>query len=238
MEATCPRTLVFDVFGTVVDWRGTVVREGEALGRSQGVQIDWPRFADAWRRDGYLAGIAKVRRGEWPWQDVDALHRRQLDLLLAEHGLGGLPEEAVARFNRVWHRLEPWPDALPGLARLKRRYIVAPLSNGHFALLTNLGKHAGLPWDCILSADLFGTYKPAPAVYQGAARLLGLAPAEVMLVAAHTNDLLGARAAGLRTAFVPRPLEWGPGSPPEPAPPAPFDLVAADFLQLATQLGT
>ena len=238
MDGTDSKALLFDVFGTVVDWRGTVIREGEALGRALGLVVDWPRFADAWRREGYLAGIAKVRRGEWPWQDVDSLHRRQLDLLLAEHGLRGLPEVEVERFNRVWHRLEPWPDAVPGLTRLKRRYVVAPLSNGHFALLTNMGKHAGLPWDCILSADLFGAYKPARAVYQGAARLLGLAPEQVLMVAAHGNDLLGARAAGLRTAFVPRPLEWGAGVAPEAPPPEPFDLVAADFLDLAEQLGT
>ncbi|MHB1133707.1 MAG: haloacid dehalogenase type II [Chloroflexota bacterium] len=231
------KALCFDVFGTVVDWRGSAIAEGEALGRRLGARVDWPRFVDSWRRDGYLAGTAKVRRGEWPWQDVDALHRRQLDLLLAEHGLGDLPETEVAHFNRLWHRLAPWPDAVAGLARLKARYVVAPLSNGHFALLVNLAKHAGLPWDCIFASDLFGAYKPDAAVYQGAARLLGLAPAEVMLVAAHTNDLLGARVAGLRTAFVARPLEWGPAAPPEPAPPEPFDVVAGDFLHLAEQLG-
>jgi 2-haloacid dehalogenase len=233
-----PKALLFDVFGTVVDWRGTVVRAGEAWGRRLGVSLDWPAFADAWRREGYLAGTGRVRRGEWPWQDVDALHRRQLDALLAERGLAGLPEEAVVDFNRVWHRLDPWPDALPGLARLKRGYLIAPLSNGHFALLTNLAKRAGLPWDCILASDLFGHYKPDPEIYQGAARLLGLAPDECLMVAAHTNDLLGARAAGLDTAFVARPLEWGPGSPPEPEPPTPFDFQARDFLDLAGQLGT
>lgn len=232
------KALCFDVFGTVVDWRGSVIAEGETLSRRLGVKVDWPRFADTWRREGYLAGTARVRRGEWPWQDVDALHRVRLEPLLREHGLTGLPEAQVAHFNRVWHRLRPWPEAVAGIGRLKARYVVAPLSNGHFALLLNMAKNAGLPWDCIFGCDLFHTYKPDPAVYQGAARLLGLEPGEVMLVAAHTNDLLGARAAGLRTAFVPRPHEWGPHGAPEPAPPEPFDLVARDFLHLAEQLGT
>ncbi len=239
MPAANAKALLFDVFGTVVDWRGTVAREGEAWGRRLGLAIDdWPAFAEAWRREGYLAGIARVRRGELPWQDVDALHGRQLDKMLAERGLADLPEAEVARFNRVWHRLEPWPDVLAGLARLKRGYVIAPLSNGNFALLTNLGKHAALPWDCVLACDLFGHYKPDPEAYQGAARLLGLAPGECLMVAAHTNDLLGARAAGLGTAFVERPLEWGAGSPPEPSPPVPFDRRARDFLDLAGQLGT
>ena len=230
------QALVFDVFGTVVDWRGTVIREGEALGRRHGLAVDWPRFADEWRREGYVEAIARIRRGEAPWEIVDVLHRRMLDELLARHGVQGLPEAEVEHFNRVWHRLAPWPDAVPGLARLKRRCIIAPLSNGNMALLTNMARHAGLPWDCILSAELFGAYKPDPAVYRGAARLLGLPPEHLLMVAAHGGDLRAAGALGLRTAFVARPLEHGPGRAPE-APDPSVDVVADDFLDLADQLG-
>jgi 2-haloacid dehalogenase len=232
--------LLFDVFGTVVDWRSTVIREGEALGRAHGVTVDWPQFADAWRREGYLGGMARIRQGELPWMRVDALHRRMLDELLRRHGITGLSEEEIAHFTRVWHRLMPWPDAVPGLARLRRRFIVGPLSNGDFALLTNMARAAGLSWDCILSAELFRRYKPAPEVYQGAAALLDLPPDRVMLVAAHAGDLRGARAAGLRTAFVARPLEFGPDAPPAQEPAAPgaaWDVAASDFLDLASQLG-
>ncbi len=238
-SATAPplaiQALVFDVFGTVVDWRGTVIREGEALGRRHGLTVDWPGFADAWRREGYVEAIARIRRGEAPWEIVDGLHRRMLDALLARYGVSDLPADEVERFNRVWHRLTPWPDAVPGLTRLKRRYIIAPLSNGNMALLTNMAKHAGLPWDCILSAELFGAYKPDPAVYRGAARLLGLPPEHLLMVAAHGGDLRAAGALGLRTAFVARPLEHGPGGAPE-APDPSVDLVARDFLDLADQL--
>ena len=231
------QALVFDVFGTVTDWRTSVIREGEALGRAKGLEADWARFADEWRRDGYRGGIERVRRGELPWMNADALHRRELDALLPRYGIGGLNESEIERFNRVWHRLDPWPDAVPGLTRLRQKYVIAPLSNGGFALLTNLSKRAGLPWDCILSAELAGAYKPDPQVYRMAARLLGLECAEVMLVAAHGADLRGARAAGLRTAFVSRPLEHGPGAAGEPPPDPSFDVVATDFVDLARQLG-
>ena len=230
------QALVFDVFGTVVDWRGTVIREGEALGRRHGLTVDWPRFADEWRREGYVEAITRIRRGEVAWEVVDVLHRRMLDELLARHGVPGLPEAEVEHFNRVWHRLAPWPDAVPGLARLKQHYIIAPLSNGNMALLTNMARHAGLPWDCILSAELFGAYKPDPAVYRGAARLLGLPPEHLLMVAAHGGDLRAAGALGLRTAFVARPLEHGPGRAPETPDPS-VDVVAGDFLDLADQLG-
>ncbi|HEX2186300.1 MAG TPA: haloacid dehalogenase type II, partial [Chloroflexota bacterium] len=211
------RALLFDVFGTVVDWRSSVIAEGEALARAQGWppdRVDWGAFADRWRREGYSDAIARIRRGEAPWALVDALHRAKLDELLAEHGLAGLAEAEVAHFNRVWHRLRPWPDAVPGLQRLRRRFVLAPLSNGNFALLTNMAKHAGLPWDCILSAELFGAYKPDPAVYRGALALLGIDAHEAMMVAAHPGDLRAARALGLRAAYVPRPHELGPGAPP------------------------
>ncbi|CAA9252533.1 MAG: Haloacid dehalogenase, type II [uncultured Chloroflexi bacterium] len=238
------RALLFDVFGTVVDWRGTVIREGEALAMRRGWpvdRVDWAAFADRWRKEGYTAALARITRGEEPWARVDDLHRRMLDTLLHEHGIRDLDEPAVAQLNRVWHRLTPWPDALAGLERLQRRYTVAPLSNGDFALLTNMAKHAALPWDCILSAELFGAYKQRPEVYLGAVQLLGIAPAEALMVAAHPSDLDAARAAGLRTAYVPRPLEFGaPTTEPQGVTsplPSRFDVIADDFLALAAALG-
>jgi 2-haloacid dehalogenase len=230
------RALVFDVFGTVVDWRGTVIREGGALGRAKGLAVDWPRFADQWRREGYVEAIARIRRGEAPWADADTLHRRKLDELLPTYGLAGLSEPDVADFSRVWHRLEPWPDAVEGLTRLKRRFVISPLSNGTFALLTNMAKRAGLPWDCVLSADLFRAYKPDPATYLGAARLLGIAPGELMMVAAHAGDLRAAREHGLRTAFVARPDEWGVGGTAE-APPEAAEVAVSSFVELAARIG-
>jgi 2-haloacid dehalogenase len=230
------RALVFDVFGTVVHWRASVVREGEALGRAKGLTVDWPRFADEWRREGYHHAIARIGRGELPWADADTLHRRKLDELLPAYGLAGLSEAEVADFSRVWHRLDPWPDAVPGLTRLKRKYVIAPLSNGTLALLTHMARRAGLPWDCVLAADLFGAYKPDPRTYLGAARLLGLPPEELMMVAAHGGDLRAAGALGLRTAFVSRPDEWGEGAPAE-APPEGVDVAVSSFLELADRLG-
>jgi len=237
MLADDVKALVFDVFGTVVDWRSTVIQEGEALARETGVKVDWPRFADEWRRDGYIAGMERIRRGELPWMKVDRLHRRKLDELLVEHGVTGLTEAQIASFNRVWHRLLPWPDAVAGLSRLRERYTIAPLSNGDVALLTNLAKARKLPWDCILSSELFRTFKPDPRVYLGAADLLDQPPSAVMMVAAHVGDLRAARSVGLRTAFVPRPLEWGPGGHVEPSPDPSFDVVATDFVDLAAKLG-
>ena len=204
------RALVFDVFGTVVDWRSGVIREIEGAAASVGASVDAPSMADEWRA-GYPVAMERVRVGELPVQPVDALHRMILDGLLARYGLEGLSEEARAELNRAWHRLDPWPDVLEGLGRLKRRYIIATLSNGNVALLVNMARRAGLPWDAVLSAELFGHFKPDPEVYLGAARLLGLEAGEVMLVAAHPADLRGAAACGLRTAYVPRALEWGAG---------------------------
>lgn len=231
------KALVFDVFGTVVDWRGSVIREGEELARTRGLVVDWPGFADEWRREGYVAGMERVRRGELPWMKVDRLHRLKLDELLDTYRVDGLDEAEIAHFNRVWHRLSPWPDAVLGLTRLKERFLIAPLSNGDVALLTNLAKAGKLPWDCILSSELFGAFKPDPRVYLGAADLLDLPPAALLMVAAHGGDLRAAGSVGLRTAFVPRPREWGPGGPVEPPPDPTFDLVATDFVDLAAQLG-
>jgi 2-haloacid dehalogenase len=233
---TTVKALTFDVFGTVVDWRNSIIREGRRLGRGRGWRVDWAAFADAWRA-GYGPSMDRVRRGELPWQTIDALHRLILDRLLDQFGLTGLSEAEIDQFNRAWHRLRPWPDAVPGLRRLRRRYIVAPLSNGNVALLTNMAKHAGLPWDCILSAELARHYKPDPAAYLTAVSLLGLTPGQVMMVAAHQGDLRAAGGLGLRTAFVPRPLEFGPDRTPDLTPDPAFDLVASDFTDLARQLG-
>jgi 2-haloacid dehalogenase len=236
---TAIKALVFDVFGTVVDWRSSIIREGELLqqrlsGRLAGPAQDWAAFADDWRA-GYQPAMQQVRSGQLPWTTIDGLNRRILDGLLATRGLE-LAEDEAAHFNRVWHRLLPWPDSVPGLYQLKQTHTIASLSNGNMALLVNMAKHAGLPWDAVLSAELFNHYKPDPEVYLGAVRLLGLQPAQVMMVAAHPSDLRAAAACGLPTALVPRPLERGPGGPQEPWTPGEFSLVAADFGALAREL--
>ncbi len=203
-----PRALAFDVFGTVVDWHGGIRGAAAAVAARHGLAGDWAAFANDWRA-GYAPAMDRVRRGELPWTRIDGLHRMILDAIAPRHGLAGLTEAERAELNRAWHRLPPWPDTVPGLLRLRRRYTLSTLSNGNFSLLTAMAKHAGLPWDCIVSAELFGHYKPDPECYRGCARLLDLAPAELMLVAAHPSDLRAARAAGLRTAYVRRPLEQG-----------------------------
>jgi len=228
--------LVFDVFGTVVDWRGSLIREGRALGIVKGLDVDWPAFADAWRA-GYRPAMDRVRVGELPWMNIDTLHRMILDDLLKQFHIRGLREAEKDHLNRAWHRLKPWPDAVRGLKRLKRHFTIATLSNGNVALLNNMAKNAGLPWDLVFSAELFNHYKPDPETYLGAARLLGLKPAEVMLVAAHKDDLFAARKAGLRTAFVRRPLEYGPGVVPDLTAERKFDFNVDDFPELATRLG-
>lgn len=230
------KALTFDIFGTVVDWYSTIVHEGAAWGAAKGITVDWGQFALDWR-GGYEPAMARVRRGELPWRTIDQLHRLILDELLVKYGITGLTAAEKEHWNRVWHRLTPWSDAVAGLQRLKARYIIAALSNGNMALLTNMAKHGGLPWDCILSAELARHYKPDPEVYQTAADLLGLPPEQVLMVAAHQHDLRGAQAVGLRTAFVLRPLEYGPTQRPDPTVDPSFDLVAADFNVLADQLG-
>jgi 2-haloacid dehalogenase len=227
--------LVFDVFGTVVDWRSTIVREGEDLGQRKNLDVDWAAFADAWRSK-YAPSMDRVRRGEIPWTKLDNLHRSSLQELLGEFGIEDLSEEDKDHFNRVWHRLDPWPDAVEGLTRVKESYVIAPLSNGNIALLVNMAKKAGLPWDLILSAELVHHYKPDPETYLMAPDLLGLSPEQVMMVAAHPDDLRAALKNGLRTAYVPRPLEFGPGRKTDPPDPS-FDLVASDFIELDRKLG-
>lgn len=229
------KALVFDVFGTVVDWRGSIIREGQQLNQQRGWSVDWAAFADDWRGQ-YQPSMDLVRRGELPWTILDTLHRRSLDQLLPKYGLTGLTEAETDHLNRVWHRLDPWPDSVAGLWALKRRFVIATLSNGNTALLTNMAKRAGLPWDCILSAETAQAYKPDPRAYQAAADRLGLAPNQVMLVAAHQSDLRAASRVGLRTAFVARPLEFGPDRRPDLTPDPDFDLAALDFNHLARQL--
>jgi 2-haloacid dehalogenase len=231
-----PRALVFDVFGTVVDWRGSIIREGRALGRRKKLNVDWEKFADDWRA-GYRPAMDRVRQGHLPWMNIDALHRMVLDELLAKFAIGSLSEEEKMQLNRAWHRLKPWPDAVRGLKRLKKKFVIATLSNGNMALLTNMAKRAGLPWDCIISAELFHHYKPDAEAYQGAAQMLGYRNEEVMLVAAHKDDLRGAQRAGLRAAFVTRPREKGPRVKLDLAPEPSFDYNARDFLDLARKLG-
>ena len=234
-ELTEVRALAFDVFGTVVDWRSAVIREGEALGRAKGLQVDWAAFAEGWR-DGYHPAMDRVRRGELPWMTMDALHRMNLDDVLERFGVEGLGESEKEDFNRVWRRLDPWPEAVAGLTRLKAKFTVATLSNGNVALLVNMAKRAGLPWDVVLSSELIGHFKPDREVYLKAADLLGLSPGEVMMVAAHKYDLRAAAEAGLRTAFVPRPDEW-PNRRIDLSYEDAFDVNARDFLDLAAQLG-
>jgi 2-haloacid dehalogenase len=230
------KALVFDVFGTVVDWRTSVTRDVQELAKRKGVTLDAARFADAWRA-GYGPGMNRVRSGEMPWTKLDALHRMILDKIRIDFGLTSLSEAEADALNRAWHRLQPWPDTVAGLTRLKKRFIIAPLSNGNISLMTDLAKHSGLPWDCILGAELVRHYKPDREVYQSAADILDLEPAEVMMVAAHVGDLRAAKAVGLRTAFVTRPLEYGPNGKPDLKADASVDVTARDFNDLARQLG-
>jgi 2-haloacid dehalogenase len=230
------RALAFDVFGTVVDWRSSIIRELEHFGQRHGLQQDWSAFADNWRA-GYAPAMDRVRRGELPWTRIDDLHRMILEQLLGAAGVTSICVEEVDELNRAWHRLDPWPDSVAGLTRLKEKFTITTLSNGNMSLLTNMAKRAGLPWDCVISAELFHHYKPDREAYLGCADLLGVAPEELMLVAAHPSDLKAAGAAGLKTAYVHRPLEHGPGREPHRVEPGEFDFVATDFVDLAEQLG-
>jgi len=214
---------------------GVVVTNLQDKAVELGVRADWAAFADAWRA-GYAPAMERVRRGELPWTSVDVLHRMTLAELLARFRITLLTEEEKDEFNRAWHRLKPWPDAVKGLARLKKRYVIATLSNGNVALLVNMARHARLPWDCVLSAELFHHYKPDPETYLGAAAILGFEPAEVMMVAAHKDDLRAAQACGLAAAFVRRPREKGPKVKLDLAPDPGFDCNARDFVDLAKRL--
>jgi 2-haloacid dehalogenase len=227
-----PQLLAFDIFGTVVDWHGSIVREVTALYPA----VDADAFALAWR-GGYQPAMQRVRSGQLGWTRIDELHRMILDELLPRFGLAHLDEAQRAHLNRVWHRLEAWPDAVAGLTRLKQRFTLCTLSNGNIGLLTNMAKRAGLPWDCILSAEVFRAYKPDPATYLGAAQTFDLAPEQVMLVATHQDDLAAARACGLQTAYIERPAEFGAARPKDVSPDPANTWHARDLLHLAEQLG-
>ncbi|MFC3778289.1 haloacid dehalogenase type II [Mycolicibacterium holsaticum] len=231
-----PQALAFDVFGTVVDWRSSIIAELKAFGRRHDAHRDWAAVADSWRA-GYVPAMDRVRRGELPWMKIDDLHRMILIELLEAVGLTSAGADEIDELNRAWHRLDPWPDTVAGLTRLKQRFLITTLSNGNVSLLTNMSKRAGLPWDCVISAELFRHYKPDPEAYLGCAELLDVAPGELMLVAAHPSDLRAARSAGLMTGYVVRPLERGPGRPPPRYDEGEFDVTATDFLDLADKLG-
>ncbi len=230
--AASVQVLLFDIFGTVVDWHGSIVREMAQLHP----EVDGDAFARAWRA-GYKPAMARVMSGELGWTLIDDLHRIVLDGILPRFGLQDLGEEQRRHLNRVWHRLDAWPDSVDGLVRLKRRFTICSLSNGNIGLLTNMAKRAGLPWDCVLSAEIFRAYKPDPRAYLGAVKVFDLQPSQVMLVAAHHDDLAGARACGLRTAYVERPLEFGAAHPKDVSPRPDNDLHCSDLLDLARRVG-
>lgn len=232
MAEIAPKILAFDVFGTVVDWHGSIAAEVAQLFP----EVDGDAFALAWR-EGYKPAMARVMSGELGWTRIDDLHRMILDHILPRFGLGALPENERRALNRVWHRLNAWPDSVEGLTRLKRRHTICTLSNGNIGLLTDMAKHAGLPWDCVLSAEVFRAYKPDPRTYLGVADVFDVAPAEVMLVAAHQDDLAAARQCGLLTAYIERPHEFGAARPKDVSPDPANTLHARDFIDLAEQLG-
>jgi 2-haloacid dehalogenase len=231
------KALVFDTFGTVVDWRSSVIKAGEKLGEKTGQSVDWPAFAEEWRRKGYHEQIAKIRAGEAPYEVTDVFMRRKLEELVPKYNLK-LTDDQFEWLNAVWHRLDPWPDAVEGLTRLKKKFVIATCSNGSVAQLVNMAKHGGLPWDMILSAQLVEKFKPEPEMYLSSGRLLGLPMHQVMMTAAHLRDLYSSRAHEMRTGFVRRPLEWGEGGPQEGEPDREkIDVVANSFVELAEQLG-
>jgi len=229
------QALFFDVFGTLADWRTSIAREAQKILGPLGHTADWPAFADAWRGE-YQPAIEEVRTGKLPFCKLDVLHRHNLDRILPRFGIGSLPEGVARDLNLAWHRLDTWPDVAPGLARLKKRFRLAPVSNGNISLMVDIARRNGLPWDAILGAEIAGDYKPKPRVYLAAAQAFDLDPGDCMMVAAHSNDLKAAAALGLRTAHVARPDEHGPGTG-ETAPKVPVDFAAAGLEHLATQLG-
>jgi 2-haloacid dehalogenase len=229
------RALVFDVFGTLVDWRGSIAREAREVLAPRGVSLDWHAFADAWRAQ-YQPAMDEVRSGKIPFSKLDVLHRRNLEVVLKECSIGGLDEATKVHLNLAWHRLDAWPDVTPGLQRLRERYRVAPCSNGNISLMVDLARRNGFAWDAILGAEVARDYKPKAIVYQSAAAAFDCAPAEVLMVAAHSNDLAAAAEAGLRTAFIARPDEKGPGRGESRAS-VPVDVSADGLIDLAQRLG-
>jgi 2-haloacid dehalogenase len=235
-NAAGTKALVFDVFGTVVDWHGSVAREVRALAKSKGLRVNAVKFAKAWRA-GYRPAMDRVLRGEVPFEKIDVIHRAILENVLSQFKVTTLTEDEKAHLNLVWHRLKPWPDSVRGLKRLKSKFVIATLSNGNTSLLVNMAKHGGLPWDCVFSSDTFKLFKPDPGMYLGAAGMLDLKPGQVMMVAAHKPDLRAAARCGLKTAFVKRPLEHGRGATLDLASEPEFTVNAESFLDLADQLG-
>jgi 2-haloacid dehalogenase len=229
------RAIVFDTFGTIVDWRSSLINSLQEFGRKAGVEAAWDKLVDRWRA-AYEPNLRRVRTGELEWTILDELHYQALAELLPEFDLGSLPEPDLRFLVSCWHRLSPWPDAIEGLRRLRKKYIIGPLSNGNLALLVNLAKFAGLPWDVVFGADLFRHYKPDPETYLGVCNFLGLQPEQVMMAAAHNYDLKAARALGLRTAFIPRPAEYGPGQRTDLTPDEAWDILADDLVDLAEKL--
>lgn len=236
MPSSETKALLFDVFGTVVDWRSSIIREGEKFGREKGIQADWTAFADKWRGK-YQPAMQRVRSGQRPWAKLDDLHRESLEELLEEFGIAGLSDADKDHLNKAWHRLDPWPDSVSGLTRLKRKFVIGTLSNGNVALMVNMAKNAGLPWDVILGAEVCRHYKPCPEAYLLSAAFLGLDPGQVMLVAAHNKDLVAAAKCGYRTAFVGRPTEYGPHQSRDFKAEHDFTYIAKDMNDLADQLG-
>ncbi len=233
--ALAVKALFFDVFGTLVDWRSSIAREAQALLAPRGVTLDWPAFADAWRGE-YQGAMEEVRTGRIAFCKLDVLHLRNLDIALTRFGVTGLGEDDKRNLNLAWHRLDAWPDVPKGLARLKRAFLLAPVSNGNISLMVDLARRNDLPWDAILGAEIAGDYKPKPKVYLAAAAAFDLAPDACMMVAAHSNDLAAAAATGLRTAHVARPNEHGPGRG-ETAPTVPVDFAVESLEGLAEKLG-
>jgi 2-haloacid dehalogenase len=229
------RALLFDVFGTVVDWRSSIIEQLRRFGQDRGFSADWEALADAWRRR-YQPSLDRVRQGEIPWTVLDQLHAASFAEAAEELALGPLEPAELEAAAQFWHRLEPWEDVRAGLTRLRRRFIIGPLSNGNLGLMVRLAKSVALPWDVVFGSDLFHHYKPDSEVYLGACHLLRLPPEEVMMVAAHNYDLKAARSLGLRTAFVPRPSEHGPNQQSDLTAEDSWDIVAADFNDLADQL--
>lgn len=225
--------LCFDVFGTVVDWRSSIIDEGAAINQKRGLSVDWATFADDWRRM-YQPAMEEVRSGRRPWTILDQLHRESLEQLLSKYGIDDWSESEKDHLNRVWHRLNPWPDAVEGLTSLKQHFIISTCSNGNVALIVNMAKRAGLPWDMVLGAEVTRHYKPMDQAYLESARMLGLQPEQVCMVAAHNSDLVSARSNGLRTAFVARPTEYGPHQDKDFEAQHDYDFVANDFIELAT----
>jgi 2-haloacid dehalogenase len=230
--------IVFDTFGTVANWYDTVTGEGKALGRKYNFETDWGDFAMKWRGDGYIRIINDIVRGKRSWQPVDTIHLEELRTLLVEFRLPTIDEEDILKFNQVWHRLSPWPDAVAGLVRMKAKYRIGPFSNGDFKLLLDMAKSAKLPWDFITSADIFRKFKPDPTIYLDEVRFLGVVPEEIVFVSAHPSDMDGAKRAGYITALVRRPLEYGSKYCDfEPDGLLPWDIEASDFVELAQILG-